>query len=657
MPARYFQFQPEEYQSQFDSAPINILQSTLGQRQQRFDTAQANIANFNEKLADIPYLDTQAREEYLGRVQGQVEDIYDKYAGDLAAGSNELRISLSKLKQDPYLNLNRRQIEQAQLFEQARAKDPSKFIGLNDPRSISLRDVTDPAQLDAVYGIRSDYTQDITTNFAALAQNASDIIKKNTSSLGPQYFEQVKTQGLGVLSDKELDSAISDQDVKNFKARTSFDIDPNLKGIDAKRFILETINSTMGTKELSSFISNKEFVATRPTDPTPSRTPFVTSAQPGSSKASIDKIDNNLDKFKTARNSLDLANDIASDGSVKAKLTALSGSANTPSQLRSIGGLSVVSPASISRFLTSEFDQRDQDQSKYNLQQSIIELYKQFNPDDDKVYTTEVDGQIKYNITDAANANRIGTRINEMLSKDSQKLAEEQYNKAFEPYKDNASFKYLTGSGVDPVEAATVISDELREQYIVHNTGYSPTDPTVTNKIRLDLIRNINKTGSVTKYDEDGVLDEEKGNIQDILTNSELENIQLNIVDGTFEVQVAEGKIGDKVINTYKVPVGELGNANVKRGIKNYKQMLDNYYGQNGKITSTYTLPGGNEGYKFDVDYDPETKKFIRSVTHVFTQKGQTYERKSNINEFANRAVTSIFDNYGKQPTYKIRKR
>jgi len=258
MPARYFQFQPEEYQSQFDAAPIQMLQSTLGQSQQRFDTAQQNIANFQENLANVPYLDQEARSEYLNRVEGSVTDIYDKYGNDLSAGLGDLTRSLGKLRQDPYLNLNRRQVEQSKLYEAARAKDPNKFIGLQDPRTQRLADVTDPTQLDARFGTRTNYTADVKENFAAVGQKVNDFIARK-SQLDPQYFEKIKKKGLGALSKAEMDQILSDQDVKNFQARTSFDIDPNLKGQDAKKFLLETINSVFGSQKESQFISDKRF--------------------------------------------------------------------------------------------------------------------------------------------------------------------------------------------------------------------------------------------------------------------------------------------------------------------------------------------------------------------------------------------------------------
>lgn len=258
MPARYFQFQPDEYQSQFDAVPIQMLQSTLGQRQERFDTAQQNVANFQENLANVPYLDQEARSEYLNRVEGSVTDIYDKYGNDLSAGLGDLTRSLGKLRQDPYLNLNRRQVEQSKLYEAARAKDPNKFIGLQDPRAQRLADVTDPTQLDALYGTRSDYTADVKQNFAAVGQKVSDFIARK-SQLDPQYFEKIKRKGLGALSKAEMDQILSDQDVENFQARTSFDIDPNLKGQDAKEFLLETINSVFGTQRESQFIADRSF--------------------------------------------------------------------------------------------------------------------------------------------------------------------------------------------------------------------------------------------------------------------------------------------------------------------------------------------------------------------------------------------------------------
>lgn len=115
---RNFRIAPYNFQQQYVAAPIEFLQNQLDKRQQAYDR---NVFTYNEnlgKLAEEAAYDPIAKAEYLKRVSGDYDQVYEKYRGDMAAATPDVLGVINKARADEYRNINAAALEKQKQFEQ-----------------------------------------------------------------------------------------------------------------------------------------------------------------------------------------------------------------------------------------------------------------------------------------------------------------------------------------------------------------------------------------------------------------------------------------------------------------------------------------------------------------------------------------------------------
>ena len=114
---RNFRIAPYNFQQQYVAAPIEFLQNQLDKRQQAYDR---NVFTYNEnlgKLAEEAAYDPIAKAEYLKRVSGDYDQVYEKYRGDMAAATPDVLGVINKARGDEYRNINAEALEKQKQFE------------------------------------------------------------------------------------------------------------------------------------------------------------------------------------------------------------------------------------------------------------------------------------------------------------------------------------------------------------------------------------------------------------------------------------------------------------------------------------------------------------------------------------------------------------
>jgi hypothetical protein len=207
------------------------------EKQQRHDVARENYSKFAQEVANQSYLDPEARKMYLEQQQQVFDDAINKNAGNLSAGYQDILSVIEKSKNNPYHNLNKRQIEQAQIRQSLVSKYGDKAIDLsniNGPlyQRDSEGNVTwsNPNDIQANVVEANDYAQIIEK---MLADTKAHEFGQQTGLEGGSgnafYLMSKITQG-EVLSPQELMQIASDPSVQQ-----AFLANANTAGIDNRK--------------------------------------------------------------------------------------------------------------------------------------------------------------------------------------------------------------------------------------------------------------------------------------------------------------------------------------------------------------------------------------------------------------------------------------
>lgn len=130
---RPYALQPYQYQSTFVPADLGVIQQNLAARQQRYDAANAAWGETKAKLYDDPTYDNEAKQEVVKQIEGNFENIYKTYNGDLGAATSDLMQMIAGHRKSDYFRLNKVALEKQKQFEalkQAYGAEGLEFKGM-----------------------------------------------------------------------------------------------------------------------------------------------------------------------------------------------------------------------------------------------------------------------------------------------------------------------------------------------------------------------------------------------------------------------------------------------------------------------------------------------------------------------------------------------
>lgn len=157
------------------------------EKQQRHDVARENYSKFAQEVANQSYLDPEARKVYLEQQQADFDAVLAKNAGNLSAGYQDILGAIEKSKNNPYHNLNKRQIEQAQIQQ--------KLVSQYGDKAIDLSNINKPLyQRDEEGNITWSNPADINANVVE-ANDYQAIIEKMLADTQTMQFSN--QTGLG----------------------------------------------------------------------------------------------------------------------------------------------------------------------------------------------------------------------------------------------------------------------------------------------------------------------------------------------------------------------------------------------------------------------------------------------------------------------------
>lgn len=195
--------QENTYQPVYDPSETARYADLLTRRQQRFDATRQNLAQFQGQVAGQQTFAPDILEGQLGNFNEKVQDVVNnQYGGDYGLAANDIVDMISQERANPVYKLIQYQNQQAQQFEAARAKDPARFIELQDPRSrealesaiLAQQEGGDPySMLQGQFTKRDDYIGNVNKQFNKFVPDISESVYKDVQGIqGLKKDTQVK---------------------------------------------------------------------------------------------------------------------------------------------------------------------------------------------------------------------------------------------------------------------------------------------------------------------------------------------------------------------------------------------------------------------------------------------------------------------------------
>lgn len=114
---RPFAIQPYQYQSTFTPIDLGVVQHGLESRQNRYDAANAAWAETKGKLYDDPTYDKAEKDRVVQAIEGNFENVYKNYNGDLGAATGDLMQMIANTRKNEYFALNKVALEKQKEYE------------------------------------------------------------------------------------------------------------------------------------------------------------------------------------------------------------------------------------------------------------------------------------------------------------------------------------------------------------------------------------------------------------------------------------------------------------------------------------------------------------------------------------------------------------
>lgn len=132
----------ETIQGRYVPIDLKGIDTALVRAQERFDKNNVEMANQIGIAANTEYIDPIAREQAMQRFETRYSDLAKKYNGNLQNATPEVLRSVYTNLSDPWFNVNKHQVNQAQLEEKAATVYGADAIKLSDVRNQKLVDPT-----------------------------------------------------------------------------------------------------------------------------------------------------------------------------------------------------------------------------------------------------------------------------------------------------------------------------------------------------------------------------------------------------------------------------------------------------------------------------------------------------------------------------------
>ena len=157
----YGQMQPYIPGPTFTPMPLDYMSGQLEMLQQRHDLTNQMMSAKMDEVAGLEYVDQKARDWTMNKLQTDLDEINDKYRGDLARGASDVIRRIGQERKNAWYDLNRYQVEQSKIYQEAMLQGGSKAIGFRDPRKAELMPeegqfIQDREDLTADVGLRED---------------------------------------------------------------------------------------------------------------------------------------------------------------------------------------------------------------------------------------------------------------------------------------------------------------------------------------------------------------------------------------------------------------------------------------------------------------------------------------------------------------------
>lgn len=204
-----YQIQPYNYQSTFVPTDLGVIQRGLEQRQGRYDSANQAWAQTKMALYDDPSYDPSVKEEVVKKVEGNFDNLYKSYNGDMGAAVSDLTQMIGGIRKDPYFSLNKVALEKQKEYEALKKAYGAKGIefkgmpqGLRDPNTGKLRSQEEFAP---------EVVQDLDRQGLASKiweQSLEQVSREGglRKSKDGKFYESVTTSGKGIFG--QLDSKL-----------------------------------------------------------------------------------------------------------------------------------------------------------------------------------------------------------------------------------------------------------------------------------------------------------------------------------------------------------------------------------------------------------------------------------------------------------------
>jgi hypothetical protein len=133
------QYQPFKYQqTELPVQLVPLLGASAQRSQQRYDTTNQSLAAMNRELDETDTYDPETKEMVMGKIKSKIDEIDQRYNGDMSAGMNDYIQLIGKAKNDPYWGLAKKQIENVKRLNELKDRFGADLLVANDPTQQKL---------------------------------------------------------------------------------------------------------------------------------------------------------------------------------------------------------------------------------------------------------------------------------------------------------------------------------------------------------------------------------------------------------------------------------------------------------------------------------------------------------------------------------------
>lgn len=201
---------------------VNFFDRKAMELQQRHDSAREAWSKSIQDISNNPYIDAQAKQQFLKEQNQMFQDVVQKHKGNLSAGYQDILGAIETVKSHPYHNLAARQVQELQQEEALRAKfGPEAIVRSNvgQQKLYTQGEEGQPIWLDPNQ-LRADVIQadDYAKNFEAQMAELKPFIEEYTGPLTgvpgtPAFLQSVYTS-LKQLPPERLTALVNDNRVQ-----------------------------------------------------------------------------------------------------------------------------------------------------------------------------------------------------------------------------------------------------------------------------------------------------------------------------------------------------------------------------------------------------------------------------------------------------------